>query len=169
MPEMDFYDLAKWVSRKVEFHKNAGSKKSKQVNQGEVWGCDFGFNIGEEKNKHRPVIVISNNKVNRTGKVVVAPLTDAMNKVDIETKLPYKNTWYLLFTSKSDTTKWYNSERILPLKANSYAWLDKDSVIQCEEPRTVSKARLDFKKKGNLNSDDFEILKKKIAATFDIK
>ncbi|EIM06457.1 transcriptional modulator of MazE/toxin, MazF [Planococcus antarcticus DSM 14505] len=169
MPEIDFYDLARWVSRKVEFHKHAVSKKNKQVNQGEIWGCDLGFNIGEEKNKHRPVIVISNNKVNCTGKVVVAPITDAVRKVNIKTGLPHKNTWYLIFTTNTDSNKWFDPHRTLPKKANTYEWLDKDSVIQCEEPRTISKARLDYKKKGNLNAEDFEVLKKKVAAAFDIK
>lgn len=41
------------------------------------WFCDLGYNIGTEKNNMRPVLVMSNNKINNSEKVVVVCITDA--------------------------------------------------------------------------------------------
>lgn len=137
-----------------------------QVNKGEIWNCDLGFNVGAEKNKNRRVIVLSNNRVNRTGKVLVAPITDAMDKINVS-NLPQQNSWYLLYSDTKDPEKMFKPNRDLPKNAIAYSWLIKDSIIQCEEMRSVSKARLSDKK-GVLDPSEWEILNKKIKRVFDI-
>ena len=69
--DVHYYNVAKWLSQKFSYHKFSSYRniKNKQVNIDEVWECDLGYNVGEEKNKKRPALVISNNKINRTGKV----------------------------------------------------------------------------------------------------
>lgn len=165
---MDLIDIGKWLGKKMEYHQRSSFRKVKgmQVNQGEVWECDFGYNIGEEKNKKRPAVVLSNNKVNRTGKVIVAPITDAKGKMNAY-NLPQQNTWYLLHCDSTDTRNWYDPLRVIPRNAIQYNLIRKDSVIQCEELRSVSKVRL-VSKKGNIDTDDFLRLKTKISNTFDI-
>jgi mRNA interferase MazF len=165
----DFFNIGCWLSKKMEYHKKASLRtvRKKQVLQGEIWECDLGFNVGEEKNKKRFVIVISNNKVNRTGKVVVAPITDAVGKIN-SVGLPQHNTWYLLYTASTNPSNWYDSTRTVPRSAVQYSWLTKDSVIQCEELRSVSKARLLNSKVGDLDPNDFSRLKTKIKKVFDI-
>lgn len=39
------------VKQKMEYHQRADNRRVKgmHVNQGEIWECDLGFNIGEEK------------------------------------------------------------------------------------------------------------------------
>lgn len=154
----------------MQYHKLSADNRVKRKNivQGEIWRCDLGFNIGEEKNKERPVVVISTNKVNRTGKVVVAPITDATGKIDVSTGVPQHNTWYLLFSDTTDTNRMYIPGRILPKSAITYSFLTKDSVVQAEELRSLSKARL-LTKQGQLDSSDLSRLKKKISNVFDIR
>lgn len=169
--ERELLDLGKWIGQKMDYHKKAsfGSVLRKQINQGEVWGCDLGYNIGQEKNKHRMVVVVSNNSLNTMGKVTVVPITDAKNKVDVQLRLPYKINNYLLYTNSTNSRNWYDFNRTVPAAANQYSWLTKDSVIQCEEPRSVSKARFAGQKKGDLNATDFKGLQKKIADVFGIQ
>jgi len=152
----------------LNYHKKAGNRRVKQmqVNQGEIWQCNLGFNIGEEKNKKRPVIILSTNSVNRTGKVLVAPITDAEGKIN-EHNLPQFNTWYLLYSSTTNPRNMFKPNRTIPRRAIKYSILSKDSVIQCEEVRSVSKARL-ISKKGELTIADSVILKTKIKNVFDI-
>lgn len=169
--ERELMDLGKWIGQKMDYHKKAsfGSVLRKQINQGEVWGCDLGYNIGQEKNKHRMVVVVSNNSLNTMGKVTVVPITDAKNKVDVQLRLPHKKNNYLIYTNSTNPLYWYDPNRTIPKEANKYNWLTKDSVIQCEEPRSVSKARFAGQKKGDLDSVDFEGLKKKLADVFGIQ
>jgi mRNA interferase MazF len=165
----EFFNIGSWLSKKMEYHRisNHNSVKRKQVNQGEIWDCDLGFNIGEEKNKKRPVVVVSNNSANRTGKIVVAPITDARGKVN-PTGLPQHNTWYLLLSDTTDDNKMHTPNRRVPKSAIQYSFITKDSIIQCEELRSLSKARLVGVKKGNLDPADLDRLKNKLKKVFDI-
>ncbi|MEU5512757.1 type II toxin-antitoxin system PemK/MazF family toxin [Streptomyces fungicidicus] len=169
--EREMVDLGKWLGKKMDYHKKAAKTavKAKQILQGEIWDCDYGFNIGAEKNKERMVVVISNNSLNRMGKVVVLPITDAKNKIDVALRLPNKTNNYLLYTTSTNPFHWYDQGRTLPSSAIQYSWLRKDSIISCEEPRSMSKARFGSQKKGDLNPVDLEGLKKKIAEAFSIE
>ncbi|MEL7571300.1 MAG: type II toxin-antitoxin system PemK/MazF family toxin, partial [Eubacteriaceae bacterium] len=95
-----YFDIGCWLSKKLNYHRIAEFKsvKEKNVNPGEVWFCDLGYNIGAEKNKRRPVMIVSNGKINRKNKVLVACITDAKNKLN-ERNLPAQDSWYLLFSS----------------------------------------------------------------------
>ncbi len=164
----DFFNIGNWLSKKMNYHKQAGTNrvKSMQVNKGEIWNCDLGYNIGEEKNKIRPVVVLSSNNVNRTGKVLVAPITDAKGKTNVH-NLPQHPSWFLLFSNTADPQKMHRVGRSIPRKALGYTILEKDSIIQCEEMRCLSKARL-LGKRGDLYQRDLELLPKQIKKVFDI-
>lgn len=148
------------------YHQMSDRVKGKIVKQGEIWTCDLGFNIGEEKNKERRVVVISNNKVNRTGKVVVAPITDAFGKINPH-GLPQHNSWFLMYSDTTNSRKMYSPTRTVPRSAIQYSCLSKDSVVQCEELRSISKARLLHAKLDDLDPRDLGILKTKIKKVFD--
>lgn len=165
----DYFNIGTWIKEKMNYHKQSDYKsiKHKQINQMEIWICDFGYNIGQEKNKKRPVIILSNNRANRSGKVLVAPITDAANKIN-NSNLPIQNTWYLLYSETRILSKMFKPNRVIPKNATSYYWLDKDSIIQCEEMTSVSKARLLKSKIGDLEKDDWNKLIKKINNVFDI-
>jgi mRNA-degrading endonuclease toxin of MazEF toxin-antitoxin module len=58
----------------------------------------------------------------------------------------------------------------LPAGMKRYSFLDKDSIIQCEEIRAISKARLDYNrgKIGVLTEKDFLLVKQKMKRTYDL-
>lgn len=51
--EVHYYNVAKWLSQKLNYHKFSSYRniQNKQVNMGEIWECNLGYSIGEEKNK----------------------------------------------------------------------------------------------------------------------
>jgi len=91
------------------------------MKRGEILFADLDPSIGSETNKKRPVLIIScnaNNKASNT--VTIIPLT-------------------------SKTEKCYPFEVILPKKESR---LPKDSKAQCQQIRTISKARINSKPIG---------------------
>lgn len=52
----------------------------------------------------RPVLVISNNKINNSEKVVVVCITDAKGKVNARC-LPIQDSWFLLYSDTEDEEK----------------------------------------------------------------
>ncbi len=158
----EYINIGAWLKDKFLYHMRSDYNRVKrmQVNYGEIWYCDFGYNIGKEKNKIRPIIVISNNKVNRSEKVVVIAITDADGKLDSNNR-PAQSSWYLLYSSANGAT---------PENQNAYDFLDKNSVVQCEEIRSVSKARLDANRGciGKLEDKDMDVIKAKFRKTFNL-
>lgn len=165
----EYYKLGCWLSKKFSYNKKSSYNKIKraQVNSGEVWYCDLGYNIGTEKNKYRPVLVVSNNKINVSEKVVVVCITDTGNKLN-KNDLPAQDSWYLLYSTTSDDTKKLKPNRIIPKSNIPYDFLDKDCIVQCEEIRAVSKARLDLQKGsiGTLKYVDLKNIREKFLRAF---
>lgn len=126
-----------WLSRKIGLidEKDAllkarnrrairsGKKESiKEIFRGGVFHAELGTaNIGGEKNKTRPVLVMSPNHMNKEHTVVVVPLS---------TK----------FKLKSDGTPMYNSQYLL--KKSDYPLLDADSMVKFEDIRCIDVVRL---------------------------
>lgn len=164
--EQHLYDIGQWVSKKFHLHVDSFKHDNRQILEGEVWQCNLGYNVGQEKNKERPVLVISNNNINKTGKVVVVCITDTAGKMNKFDK-PQQNSWMLLYSTTTDSTKMYKPGRKVPRSANSYSFLNKDSIVQSEEIRSVSKVRL-ITKLGCLYSDDLTIFKRKLKNAFNI-
>ena len=131
--------------------------------------CDLGYNIGTEKNKMRPVLVMSNNKINNSEKVVVVCITDAKGKVNARC-LPIQDSWFLLYSDTEDEEKQVIPGRTIPASMHTYEFLDKDSMIQCEEIRAVSKARLDANRGciGTLTPEDFDLVKGKFKRAYNL-
>lgn len=167
----EYYNIGSWLKDKLDYHRKSkfSSNKNLNVNHGEIWYCDLGYNIGTEKNKMRPVLVISNNKINNSEKVVVICITDAKGKVN-NRNLPAQDSWYLLYSNTADDDMKIRQNRIIPMGNIAYTFLDKDSMVQCEEIKAVSKARLNKAKGciGTLNTKDFLNIKNKFKRTYNI-
>ena len=164
--EQQYFEIGQWVSRKFQLHAGSERKNTLQVLRGQVWKCDLGSNIGQEKNKERPVLIVSNNRINRTGKVVVVCITDAKGKVNAY-NMPIQNSWMLIYSSTNDPSEMFKPDRVVPRSATQYAFLNKDSIIQCEEIRAVSKVRL-TRILGIIDPADLIILKTKLQKTFEL-
>ncbi|MBS4462216.1 type II toxin-antitoxin system PemK/MazF family toxin [Aerococcaceae bacterium zg-B36] len=95
-----------------------------RIKQGDVVVMSLGTGTGNEKSGIRPVVVVSSSIINETsGNVIVAPLTSAENKID------EKGNAKLLVTQ-------------IWMSAKHYKFLDKHSIIQLEDIRSVSKGRV---------------------------
>lgn len=157
------YKIGSWIVDKLKYEELAQyeSTNKLQVNQLEIWECDFGFNIGQEKNKKRPVVVLSRNSLNQGGKVLVAPITDARGKMHIRKPFqPRFLNWFVLHTASTNPLHWYNPNRQIPRSATVYNCLSKDSMIHLEAMRSVSKARLTKKLPEVLSQSDWTIVQR---------
>ncbi len=128
---------SKWLKRKIELveekehllfnqHRNVllshHSEPIKQIYRGGIFHAELGYgNIGGEKNKTRPVIVISQNRLNNGNTVVIAPLSTKFKRK--KNGLPLYSNHYLLTKKK-------------------YPDLDKDSVVKFEDIRSIDVVRL---------------------------
>jgi mRNA interferase MazF len=111
--------------------------------RGSVVTVFFGENVGYEKTGARPAVVLSNDTINRfSGNVLVAPLTDVANK---------------------SGKKLLSTQYVLTQKKNPF--LKMDSILQCEDMRVVSKARIGDLI-GFVHPDDMLQVNKRIKACF---
>lgn len=166
----EYYNIAAWLKEKVGYHNSSKSfsVKHRQILYGQIWYCDLGYNVGTEKNKTRPVLVVSNNKVNRSEKVVVICITDAKGKLNAN-NLPAQDSWFLLYSNTTDPGKMIYPGRVVPQNMYAYPFLDKDSIVQCEEIRAVSKARFDVSRGcvGTLIPTDAVLLQNKFKRVYN--
>ena len=144
-------DAAKWLKRKIELIESKdllirnkiarGTPYIVQVKRGGIFDCELGYgNIGGEKNKTRPVLVLSKNALNKGHTVVVVPLS---TKFDLgANRLPKYPNHYLLKKAK-------------------YGFLDKDSVVKFEDLRSVDVVRL-RQLRGNIDSTDMKRMKRNL-------
>lgn len=167
----EYYNIAVWLKDKVNYNRISkfNASKRRQVLHGQIWYCDLGCNIGTEKNKMRPVLVMSNNKINNSEKVVIVCITDAKGKTN-SNNLPAQDSWFLLYANTEDEEKMLKPGRKVPEKMRTYDFLEKDSMVQCEEIRAVSKARLDSSRGciGTLRKEDFEMIKSKFRRAYNL-
>ena len=167
----EYYKIAGWLKDKVNYNRISkfNTNKRRQVLHGQIWYCDMGYNIGTEKNKLRPVLVMSNNRINNSEKVVIICITDAKGKVNAN-NLPAQDSWFLLYSGTSDEDKMISPGRQVPASMHVYDFLDKDSMVQCEEIRAVSKSRLDAARGciGTLTPEDFEMVKGKFRRAYGL-
>lgn len=143
--------LRSWERNKEELSKESINDiiriKKKYAFNGSIYLVDFGENIGAEINKKRPALVVSNNNYNAfSTNVVVLPITKKLIFKGKDSRLPKYPSHYFLY--KLD-----------------YNFLDFDSCVECEQIRTMSKARI-RKHLGNLKNDDKEKILLKLNKLF---
>ena len=79
-------------------------------------------------------------------------------------------SWFLLYSDTEDEEKQVIPGRTIPASMHTYEFLDKDSMIQCEEIRAVSKSRLDANRGciGALTPEDFNLVKGKFKRAYNL-
>ena len=134
---------SKWLKRKTELieekeklilrKQNTGASELVQAYRGAIFDAELGEgNIGGEKNKTRPVLIISPNRLNKGHTIVVVPLSSKF-QVD-DSGMPKYQNHYLL-------------------KKADYPFLDQDSVVKFEDIRSIDVVRL-RNLRGNISSND---------------
>jgi len=110
-----------------------------KIKRGEVFVTELGNgNVGGEKNKKRPTLVLSSNDLNKGQTVIIVPLSTKFRRDDDGN--PRFSSHYLL--KKSDNP-----------------FLKHDSVIKFEDIRTIDMVRLETKL-GEIIGDDLKRMKK---------
>ena len=101
----------------------------RQINQRDVYYCDFGDNDGSEQSGERPSLIISNDLGNiNSDTIIVLPITSKKKK-----DLPIH---YILY------------KNIYPF------FKDEENTVLTEQVRCVSKKKL-HKKMGQISVEDF--------------
>lgn len=141
-----------WLSRKIELIELKNQNKVDSVNQsvlrGGIFNVELGIgNIGGEKNKKRPCLVVSSNNLNKGDTVVVIPLS----------------TKYKSYFKENVEYPQYKNHYLL--KQSKYAFLRDNSCVKCEDMRSVDKVRV-AEHLGNINVNDMMEIKKRILFTF---
>lgn len=142
---------SKWLGRKTELIEEKERLLQRQAAQkapyivpayrGGIFDAELGMgNIGGEKNKTRPVIILSPNRLNRGHTVVVVPMSTKFHRT--QQGIPTYQNHYLL--RKAD-----------------YPFLDADSVAKFEDIRSIDVVRL-RQFRGNVKKADMEAMKKSL-------
>lgn len=128
----------------LDYIENYKDLDTKKVTRNSIYMADLGENLGREVSKHRPVLVISNNKFNSKGQptVIIIPLTKDLVRYRANVNKPRYSSHYFLFKEK-------------------YDFLDDDSSLQIEQMKCISKARLG-RYVGNIDPFDYSNINMKI-------
>lgn len=114
----------RWLDKSIEINEKYEPEKDKYIPRGRIVNVNYGENIGFEKNEERPSVVVSVNSSNESsGNILVVPLTKKENKQKGGRPFRLLKSQYLLLNKH-------------------YTGLSYDSIVQCEDLRVVSKARL---------------------------
>jgi mRNA interferase MazF len=142
-------EAMRWLVAATNINERYTPAMNTFIPRGRIVNVNYGENIGYEKNLVRPSIVVSVDSSNQSsGNVIVVPLTKKENKTKDGRPFKLLKSQYLLVKS-------------------NYTGLTYDSIVQCEDLRVVSKARL-----GNLldtvSEDDMEEINKRLSYILDL-
>mgnify|MGYP004532737249 CR=1 FL=1 len=149
-----YENMFRWMSNKLRIQDrfNRNNQSHVKYPRGAIYACYFGENIGHEKSRleARPCVIVSNNRINyRATNIVVIPLTKEIKYKDDKTKTELKYEWHYV------------------LKKSKYNKLNYDSAVQCEDIRSVSKARMG-RYICKIDVDDMDEIRKRIKKALQI-
>lgn len=151
--------LDEWHKNKVvlahEWIDDEEKQMARTIVQGGIHLCELGENIGTEQNGERPVLIISNDRINTTsGSIKVIPLSKRLKtKVITDRK------------GKQKTVPRLASHYFL--KREKYTFLARDSAVKAEELTTVNKVRLK-RHLGNIDSNDLQKILNRVKWVFGL-
>lgn len=148
MPYYRYKQAVDWFRNQLNMNENFHTFTQSFIPRGAVAFVELGENVGNEMSDKRPVLVVSNDQMNRTSNnVIVAVLTKASNKsvLGVAKILP---TQYEMF--KKD-----------------FPFLSYDSIVLFENIVCVSKKRLD-KPIGVVPKTEMDKMSDRIKRTFGL-
>jgi len=139
-----------WLAEATELNEGYDTSKNAFIPRGRIVNVKFGENIGFEKNSKRPAVVVSVDSSNQTsGNVIVAPLTTKSRKTASKRPFRLLKSQYLL-------------------KQEKYEGLAFDSIVQCEDIRSISKARLEDLL-DTVDEEDMQQIDRRLSYMLDLK
>ena len=133
------------IMRSTQSESSTGSvvnleKNFKHCKKYDIVACSLGIGEGSEQSGTRPCVIISNNKGNKFGPtIIVAAITSSYSKGKLPTHIEIDKT----------------------------CGLDRDSVILCEQVRTIDKSRIK-KYLGTVPLELREKIDEALVASFEI-
>ena len=110
------------------------------MKHGEVWNINFSPQVGDEIRKIRPAVVVNHDSMGALRLKVVVPITDAIRFV---------KQWHV------------------PLKKSALNGLDKDSVADCFQIKSLSKERF-ISQRGELSDREMNEVKLALIKVLDL-
>lgn len=110
------------------------------MNHGEIWLVDFAPKIGDEIDKKRPALIVSNNATGKLKLKVVVPITDPASHLQ---------SWHV------------------PITQSATNGLTKDSTADCFQVKSISRNRF-LKRLGVLSEEDMDEVKIGLAKVLDL-
>jgi mRNA interferase MazF len=144
-------DSGHWLASKIELIelKDEILKNNQKANikRGGIFNVELGRgNIGAEKNKLRPCLIISRNILNNGQTVVIIPLSTKFDyKLISLKKVPRYKNHFILF-------------------ADEYSFSRDDLCLKCEDIRVIDKVRIKDHL-GNIKKFHLDMVKKRILFT----
>lgn len=113
----------------------------KEIKRGQIWYADLSPVVGSEQGGYRPILIIQNDIGNRYSPTIIgAVITSRHTKADLPTHI------------------WLNAECGLP----------KESMVECEQVRTLDKKRLkDFM--GQVSKEVMQEIDKGLKISFALR
>jgi mRNA interferase MazF len=113
----------------------------KEIKRGQIWYADLSPVVGSEQGGYRPILIIQNDIGNRYSPTIIgAVITSRHTKADLPTHI------------------WLNAECGLP----------KESMVECEQVRTLDKKRLkEFM--GTVSEEVMEEINKGLKISFALR
>ena len=148
-----YENLFRWAAHKLKLQEKFERKKiwNDRFPRGSVYACYLGENIGDEKSKlvARPCLIVSTDGINyKSSNIIVIPLS--------------KNVKYKNGSTSELKYSWH-----YVLKKSKYTALNYDSAVQCEDIRSISKARVGkFITKVDVN--DMNLIRKRLKSALQI-
>lgn len=146
--------LNNWHPEKITLAKRfideEQTQKSRNLSMKNIHLCELGENIGSEQANKRPVLIVSNDRINSSStNVTIIPLTTNLKKKTLNNgkTVPRLQTHYFL-------------------KKQKYTFLDRESATMAEGVRAISKIRIG-KHLGEIDNKDFKAIMKRLKWVFD--
>ena len=163
-------NLQQWTTKKIELSEEWIEKEEQQIARnlvrGGIYMCELGENIGSEQGSLRPVVVISNDLINRSsGNIFVVPLTKTLKKkiqIGADKKPVRDKDGKIIFLNEPKMQSHYF------LRKQKYTFLQHDSAAMCEVSRAVSKIRISTHL-GNIESTDINKIETRLEWVLGIK
>lgn len=113
----------------------------KEIKRGQIWYADLSPVVGSEQGGYRPILIIQNDIGNKYSPTIIgAVITSRHTKADLPTHI------------------WLNAECGLP----------KESMVECEQVRTLDKKRLkDFM--GTVSKEVMQEIDKGLKISFALR
>lgn len=151
--------LNDWFPLKIKLAKRFIADPKKQASRNMVKGsvhlCELGENLGSEQGEERPVLIVSNDRINSSSSnVKIIPLSKNLKKKTI------KNRKGKIIEVPRMRTHFF-------LKKSKYPFLTHDSAAMAEGITTVSKVRIG-KHMGELHEQDLKAVLSRLKWIFDL-